>query len=244
MSANDCVYPFPGRSQSLSRFVEVPDFAAITRAVLDAVDVLHPSWVPLSAEAVLIALDGYDPLTQSLVDVARPHRLLVNTKLSAGVRVAAVMADPVTTDVDDLSRHVVEGWLEGALRDVAPGEGQHGEWVELAFRACRAWVGPPNWRSGETNLRLRHESGSVVVPIERTPSGAWLSGPREPAFDQSPVAVQFTHDMGLITLQLTRHYGYWLEPSEPAAQRFDEIVDRLRAIGWAGTDGDPDVREP
>jgi hypothetical protein len=70
------------------------------------------------------------------------------------------------------------------------------------------------------------------VPIERAPSGAWLSGPREPAFDQPPISVTLTNEEGRLTLQITRHYSYWVEPSEPAAERLDEVVDRLRAMGW------------
>jgi hypothetical protein len=71
------------------------------------------------------------------------------------------------------------------------------------------------------------------VPIERASSGAWLSGPRDPASDQPPISVRLTNQEGLVTLQLTRHYGYWLSPTEPAAQRLEEVVDRLCATGWA-----------
>lgn len=231
MSTSDWVYRFPGCGQSLERFIDAADGAAVTRAALDALDVLRPAWEPLSAEAVLFALDGHDPLTASVVDVARPHRLLVRAPVPAGVRIAAVMIDPVTTEVSDLSRPAIERWLGDALHDVVP-PGGHGEWERLTFDACRAWVGPPGWRSGEAELRLHHEAGTVVVPIECAQSGAWLSGPREPAFDQPPLDVEFTQRMGLVTLRLTRHYSYWIEPSEPAAQRLDELVDRLRAMGW------------
>src|SRR5882757_7249056 len=123
MSASDRVCPFPGHSQNLDRFIEGPNFATITRAALDAIDVLRPSWEPLSAEAVLVVLDGDDPLTASLVDVARPHRLLVKTSVNAGVRVAAVMTDPVITAADELSRRTIEAWLESALCDAAAGDG-------------------------------------------------------------------------------------------------------------------------
>jgi hypothetical protein len=231
MSTSDCVYPFPGRSQSLRRNTVAADVAVVTRATLDALDVLRPAWEPFSAEAVLFALDGHDPLTASVVDVARPHRLLVRAPVPAGVRIAAMMIDPLTTEVPELSRPAIERWLEDALHDVAPAGG-HGEWDQLTFHAGRAWVGPPDWRSGEAELRLRHEGRTVVAPIERTPSGSWLSGPREPAFDQPPFDVRFTQVEGLVTLELTRHYGYWLEPREPAAQRLDEAVGRLRAMGW------------
>jgi hypothetical protein len=231
MNISDWVYPFPGRGQSLRRVIEAADGAAVTRAALDALDVLRPALEPLSAEAVIFALDGHDPLTASVVDVARPHRLLVRTPVPAGVRISAAMIDPVTTEVPDLSRAAIEGWLEDALHDAAP-PGGHGEWDELNFNASRAWVGPVDWRSGEAELRLQQEGRTVVVPIERAPSGAWLSGPREPAFDQPPLDVRLTHRMGLVTLRLTGHYGYWIEPSEPAAQRLDEIIDRLRSTGW------------
>jgi hypothetical protein len=231
MITSDWVYPFPGRSQSLRRNIEATDNAAVTCAALDALDVLRPAWEPLSAEATLFALDGRDPLTASVVDVARPHRLLVRTLVPAGVRIAAVMIDPVTTEVPDLSRPAIERWLENAAKDVAPPGGRC-EWDEITFNACRAWVGPSGWRSGEVEFRLHHEAGTVAVPIERAPSGTWLSGPRAPAFDQPPIDVQVTHQMGLVTLTLTRHYGYWIEPREFAAQQLEELVDQLHAMGW------------
>jgi hypothetical protein len=232
MSDSDRVRRFPGRAQHLSRFVEGSDIAVTTRAALDAIDVLRSAWEPLSVEAILFALAGDDPLTWSSVDVARPHRLLVKASLDADVLIDAMMIDPVLTTEEELSRRAIEAWLEDALCDVVAGDGQHGEWSDLLFRAGRAWVGPAGWRSGEAELRLHYEAGTVVVPIERAPSGAWLSGPREPAFDQPPIDVQLSNQSGLLTLRLTRHYGYWLEPNEPAAQRLDEIVNRLRAMGW------------
>lgn len=231
MSTMDWVYPFPGRGQSLRWNVEAADSATVTRVALDVLDVLRPVWEPLSAEATIFAVNGHDPLTASVVEVARPHHLLVAAPAPAGVRIAAAKVNPVMTEVPDLSRPAIERWLADALRDAAP-LGGDSEWDELTFNACRAWVAPPGWRSGETELRLRHEAGTVVVPIEHAESGAWISGPRQPAFDQPPLDVGFTQQMGLITLQLTRHYGYWLEPSEPAAQRLDEIIDRLRTMGW------------
>lgn len=233
MSDSDRVCRFPGHSQRLSRFIEGSDIAAVTHGALDAIDVLRSAWEPLSAEAILFGVEGDDPWTASPMDVARPHRLLVKASVETGVLINAMMVDPVLTTEDELSRRAIEAWLMGALRDVVAGDGQHGEWSDLFFRAGRAWVGPAGWRSGEAELRLRHEAGTVVVPIERASSGAWLSGPRDPAFDQPPIDVRLTNLEGLLTLELTRHYGYWLEPREPAAQRLDEIVDRLRAMGWA-----------
>jgi hypothetical protein len=231
MSASDWVYPFPGRGQSLSWNIESGDIAAVTRAALDALDVLRSAWEPLSAEAVLFALDGNDPLTASTVDVAHPHRLLVRAPLPAGVRIAAMMVDPVMTEVPDLSRPAIERWLEDAVCDVAP-PGGHGEWDVLHFRAGRAWIGPPGWRVGESEVRLRHDAGTVVVPLERAQSGVWLSGPREPAFDQPPLEIRLTNQMGLVTLDITRNYAHWVDASEPAARRLAEVVDRLTAMGW------------
>jgi hypothetical protein len=233
MNDSDYVDRFPGRAQCLSQVIEGSEIAAVTRAALDAVDVLRFAWEPLSAEASLFGVEGDNPWTALPVEVARPHRLLVKASVDPGVLVNAMMIDPVITTEDELSRHAIEVWLESALRDVIAGDGRHGEWSQLRFDAGRAWVGPAGWRSGEADLRLHYEAGTVVVPIERALSGAWLSGPRDPASDQPPISVRLTNQEGLVTLQLTRHYGYWLESREPAAQRLDEIVDRLRAMGWA-----------
>ena len=103
---------------------------------------------------------------------------------------------------------------------------------EPAVRGRGAGWPSPGWRSGENELRLHHDAGTVVVPIERAPSGAWLSGPREPAFDQPPVDIRLTNQMGLVTLSLTRNYAHWNDADEPAAQRLAEMIDRLRAMGW------------
>jgi hypothetical protein len=232
MIDSDYVDSFPGSSMRLCRFVEEAAISAVTRVVLDAIDVLRSSWEPLSAEVILYAVDGSDPMTRSLVKVEQPHRLLVKASIDEGIRVDSVMIDPVVSTEDELSRRAIESWLDGTLRGAIAGDGQHGEWREIFFRACSAWVGPTGWRSGETEVRLRHEARTVVIPIKRDPSGAWLSGPRQPAFDQAPIDVRITNEDGFVTLQLTRHYGYWLEQGEPAAQRFGETIARLRAMGW------------
>jgi len=232
MSDCDLVYPFPGKSQSLFLIVEELDFAVTTRTALDAIDALRSAWEPLSAEAILFALDGDDSETASVVDIARPHRLLIKKSIDTGIVVESMMIDPVVAVEDDLSRCAIDIWLANALRDVITGDGQHGEWSQLRFDASRARVGSRDWRQGSAAVHLEHEVGTVVVPIERTSSGAWLSGPREPASDQPPVGVRITNQTGRLTLRVTRHYGYWTDPREPAAQHLDEVIDRLRELGW------------
>jgi len=232
MKETDYVHHFPGPTQRLARNVEVPDIGLVTCVALDAVDVVRAVWEPLSVEAVLYALQGDDPMTWSSVEVAQPHRLLVTPMSDANVVVSALMADPVVTTEHELSRRVIDSWLESALRDVVAGERQHGEWETIYFSAGRAWVGPVGWRADEVELYLNHEARTVVVPIERTPTGAWLSGPREPAFGQAPLDVELSNMAGRITLKITRNYGYWLDSAEPAAQRLDELINRLRRMGW------------
>lgn len=132
-------------------------------------------------------------------------------------------------ETPSLARMNIEAWLADALGQVsAPA---HGEWGELRFSAGRAWAGPPGWRAGEDQLYLRHEAGMVIAPIERDANGAWLSGPRAPAFDQPPVHVWFLQQAGGVTLTITRNYGHWIDPS-PARERLNERLDALRTAGW------------
>jgi hypothetical protein len=231
MSTSDCVYPFPGRSETLFLNIESAEIAVVTRVALDALEALRPAWAPLSVEAVLFALDGDDPLTASLVDVEHPHRQLIQTPAPAGVVINSMMTDPVVTEAPELTGPVIERWLENALHDVAP-PGGHGEWEVLYLRAGRAWVGPAGWRGKEHQLRLHHDAGTVVAPIERTSSGAWLSGPREPASDQPPLDIRLTNRAGLVTLRLTRNYAHWIDANQPARQRLQEVMGRLLATGW------------
>ncbi len=225
----DRVHAFPGASERLHRIVEGPDFAAVTRVALDAVDTLRQVWEPLSAEAVIVALTSTDPTTAELVDVSRPHRLLACALVPKGVLVGAVTTDPVVREAPSLARVTIDAWLADALGETsAPA---HGEWSELAFHAGRAWAGPPTWRADEAELHLRHEAGTVVAPIERDAAGAWLSGPRAPAFDQPPLDVRFTYDTGSLTLTITRHYGNWIDAS-PASERLNQRLAVLRTSGW------------
>ncbi|MCE9572254.1 MAG: hypothetical protein K8W52_03785 [Deltaproteobacteria bacterium] len=232
MSNSDWVHHFPGRRQLLHRNVEAPDMVTVTRVALDALDVLRSWWEPLAAEAVLVALDSIDPETASLVEAVHPHRLLVRTEIPSGVRIVSVMTDPFTTEDPDLSHRTLETWLRDSERDAAPVDGR-GEWEQIMFNAARVCVGPRDWRSGEEELRLEHESGTIAVPIERTASGAWLSGPREPASDQPPLDIHLTTRMGRVTLAITRHYGFLLTAGEFAETCYAASLQQLRAMGWS-----------
>src|ERR1041384_3758537 len=118
VSDSDYVVRFPGRTQSLSLNNPGADIVGVTRVALDAIDVLRSVWEPLSAEAILFGVEGDDPWNLSLVDVARPHRLLVKASVDTSVLIRALMVDPVITTEDELSRQAIEAWLGGALSDV------------------------------------------------------------------------------------------------------------------------------
>jgi len=229
---SDWVHHFPGKSESLSRNFEDVNFAALTHVALDAVDILRPVWEPLSAEAKVYGLSSADMLEAKLVELSQPHWLLVRAPIPAGVRIASVWKDPVVRETPSLARTDIAAWLADALGQVnAPA---HGEWSEIRFRAGRAWAGPPGWRDGADELRLRHEGRTVVAPIEREADGAWLSGPREPAFDQPPIEVELFQEFGGLTLTITRNYGNWIDAT-PATQRLNERVAALRSAGWGPT---------
>lgn len=231
-TVSDWVHNFPGNSASLNWNFADADFAAVTCVALDAVDMLRPAWEPLSAEAKVFGLTSTDMLAAELVEVSQPHWLLVRAALPAGVRIASRWKDPVTRETPSLTRANLEAWLVDAIGQVsAPA---HGEWEEIRFHAGRAWAGPPGWRAGEEELRLRHEGSTLVAPIERDVDGAWLSGPREPAFDQPPIEIELSYRFGGLTMTITRNYGNWIDAS-PATERLDERLAALRAAGWSST---------
>ncbi|MCP3103044.1 hypothetical protein LZ198_29610 [Myxococcus sp. K15C18031901] len=70
------------------------------------------------------------------------------------------------------------------------------------------------------------------MPLERDEQGTWLSGPRDPAFDQPPLAVHLLQRWQALTLILTANYSYWLEDGEPSALRFKAALERLKELGW------------
>jgi hypothetical protein len=233
MTDIDRVHPFPAPAQELQRVVEEPwpEFGAVTSAALDVIDALRPIREPLSAEAEVVSFEGDDPYDYEVVPVARPHRLLVKAALPAGVAVPVVMREPVTATADALTRAAIAQWLADALAEAGGAARRHGEWTTLELGAGRCWVGPPGWRAGADEVRLRHGGGTLVVPIERDAAGAWLAGPRDGAVDQPPFAISFAHMAGLVTVQITRNYGYWLDAGD-ARDRLDVIVAQLRASGW------------
>jgi hypothetical protein len=233
MADIDRIHPFPAPTRGLQRVVEEPwhEVGAVTGAALDVIDALRPIWEPLSAEAAVVAYEGDDPYDYEVVPVARPHRLLVKAALPPGVTVPVLMREPVTATADVLTRAAIQTWLGEALAEAGGAPGRHGEWTTLELAAARCWVGPPGWRAGADEVRLRHGASTLVVPIERDPAGAWLAGPRDGAGDQPPFAISIAQTAGLVTVQITRNYGYWLDAGD-ARERLDAIVEQLRASGW------------
>ncbi|WP_437723476.1 hypothetical protein [Sorangium sp. So ce861] len=226
MDLDGHVLGFPGESFIYRNGCDESDALGIA-TVLNAVDALREGWEPLSAEAVVATTEGDD------IPLRKPHWLLTRTSVPVGVVLRATWVDPVRADVATLSRLELEAWLNGALRACGVERpGLQPEWRELRFDACRARLGPPSWRADREALRLRTEAGALVAPLERDDRGTWVSGPREPAWDQAPLKVLFTQQWGLLSVHITVSYGFWLDEREPAAAELNRARASLEALEW------------
>lgn len=229
MELDGFVFKFPGQSFRYRNVMAESDVSGFATA-LDAVDVLRAGWEPLSAEAVVTCMD---PESAKDVRPAKPHWLLCRAALPSGIIVQSVMINPVRAQAESLSRPILEGWLGGALADCGCQKPEwKPEWRQLRFDACRARVGPRQWRANQDVVRLRTDAGVLTAPLERDAQGTWLSGPRDPAFDQPALVVDIQQRWEALTLTLAVNFSYWLDDSEPATAEFKAALARLEEMGW------------
>jgi hypothetical protein len=229
MDLDGHVFKFPGRSFRYWNAIAESDTSGFATA-LDALDVLRADWEPLSAEAVVTCVD---PEGAEEDEPARPHWLLSRAALPPNVIVASLMVDPIQTQAQHLSRPTLERWLSGALADCGCQKpGWRPEWSQLRFAASRTRVGPHNWRGNQDVVRLRTDAGILTAPLERDEQGTWISGPRNPAFDQPALGVDILQRWGTLTFDINVNFSYWLDDSEPAAVQLKAVRTRLEALGW------------
>lgn len=223
------VFKFPGQSFRYWNDIAESDSSGIATA-LDAVDVLRADWEPLSAEVVVTCPD---PEGAREDEPARPHWLLSRAALPPGVIVASLMVDPICTQAESLSRPTLEGWLSGALADCGcKRRDWRPEWNQLRFGASRARVGPRRWCEDHDVVRLHTDAGVLIASLERDEQGTWISGPRNPAFDQPALGVDILQRWGTLTFDINVSYSYWLDDLEPAAAHLQAARARLEALGW------------
>lgn len=230
MDLDGFVIKFPGHSFRF-RNVRAESDASGFATALDAIDVLRTcGWEPLSAEAVLTCVT---PESTEDVGPAKSHWLRARAAVPPDLILQAMWINPIRARAERLCRPTLEGWLAGSLADCGCEERDgKPEWRELRFDACRAWSGPRDWRGTQDVVRLRTDAGVLTVPLERDEHGTWLSGPRDPAFDQPPLAVLILQRWETFTLGIAVNYSYWLEDGEPAAVRLKAALARLNALGW------------
>jgi hypothetical protein len=137
------------------------------------------------------------------------------------------------SQADVLTRDAVRTWAGTALEQAQVQCGGECEWTALRFNAARVRLGPIEWQAASTHVELVSETGLVRAPLERDALGTWISGPRAPAFDQAPIAVNVYQGFGALTLRITVNYRFWLDEAEPAGRWFTEARARLEALGWA-----------
>jgi hypothetical protein len=229
MDTQGFVFKFPGQFFSYRRVAYDSDESGIATA-LDAVDALRQGWEPLAAEAGVFGLEGEDE-----VEVRPPRSiwLLVRTALPSEIIVQSVMADPIRCETPTLSRPNLEAWLIGALAACSQ-DAPHlrPDWRELRFGASRTWLGPPDWRQHQTALQLQSDAGVLTAPLERDDRGTWVSGPREPVWDQPPLGAQVLQQWGALSLHVSVNYSLLVEKGEPAAAKLAEALNRVQALGW------------
>jgi hypothetical protein len=229
MTADGRVRAFPGDEFSFRRVTADADPTGLETA-LDVLDTLRDGWEPLSAETRVQCANDAKPRGGAL---PQPHWLLSRRVVPEGVLIDAVMRDPVRSQADVLTRDAVRTWACTALEQAQVQCGGEAEWTALRFNAARVRLGPIEWQAASTHVELSSETGLVRAPLERDALGTWISGPRAPAFDQAPIAVNVYQGFGALTLRITVNYSFWLDDAVPAGRWFNEARGRLEALGWA-----------
>jgi hypothetical protein len=228
MTADGRVRAFPGDEFSFRRVTADEDSTGLDTA-LDAIDALRDGWEPLSAETRVQCTNDSRPRNGAL---EHPHWLLSRRGVPDGVCIDAVMRDPVLSHAAVLSRITIRSWADDALAQARTRCGEESEWTALRFNAARVRLGPIEWQAAQTLVELTSEAGVVRAPLERDALGTWISGPRAPASDQAPIAVNVYQGFGALTLRITVNYSFWLDEAEPAGRWLAEARARLQALGW------------
>jgi hypothetical protein len=228
MDLDGYVLKYPGESLGYRRWTSNDDPTGLT-AIVDAVDVFREGWEPLAAESLIDWPMDEAPRGGRL---AKPHWLLSRTQIAPDVLVRSVMRDPICSSTESLSRSALELWLRAAIASSqAECEGR-AELRQLRINTSRARVGPSDWMPEHSIIQLRTDAGTLRVPLERDSRGTWISGPREPAFDQPPLGLQVLQERGNLTLSVVLNYSFWLDPGQPAAAWLASALPRLGNLGW------------
>jgi hypothetical protein len=228
--ADATLHEFPGQTVSLAFEApeDVTDELELVRLGLEAIDAFI-LWVePLSAELSIGLLDvaaNYpveDPLPK------RPQWMLCRDHLPPGVRVEAMLADPIVETRGALTTEALYAWIAAALAQDAP-DGFRTTWRELRIDAVR--VALPAELAGRDELLLAAGVGTHRIPVERDAGGAWIAGPIEQLPTEPPVALRITNTNGYFELQVARHMSVWT--SGPGARDVDESIASLTQRGWS-----------
>jgi hypothetical protein len=228
MTADAHVRAFPGDEFSFRRVTADADPTGLETA-LDALDALRDGFEPLSVETRVQCANDATPQAGAL---QHPHWLLSRRIVPEGIPIQAMMRNPVRSEADVLSRDAVRAWASAALEHAQVQCGGEPEWTALRFNAARVRLGPIEWQAASTHVELTSETGMVRAPLERDALGTWISGPRAPALDQAPLAVNVYQGFGALTLRITVNYSLWLEEAEPAGRWLAEALARVEALGW------------
>jgi hypothetical protein len=222
------VVKFPGDAYDFCKPISDTDPTGVT-TVLNAVDALREDWEPLTAEVIVECPMGEPPRSRRLT---KPHWFISKTAIPSGVIVASAMNDSVRSSADTLSRRALEPWVHEAIATSHAECSGKAELRQLRFDATRAHVGPPDWRGDRSVVQLRTDAGTLHVPLERDASGTWISGPRDPAFDQAAIGLHIQQEWGLLTVSIIVNYSFWLDEHEPAAAFLAKSIARLQELGW------------
>lgn len=222
------VVKFPGRVFAHTNREHDPNTAGLSTA-LNAIEIFCEGWEPLFSQVLVDCPLDRPAATEPLI---RPNWLLSRSELPVGVIVTPSWPDPIRSTVDVLSRAALETWVSGAIASSDAECGDRAEWRFLRFDAARARVGPADWRPDRSTLQLQTDQGVLDAPLERDARGTWLSGPRDPASDQAPLAIRILQEFGVLTFSIIVNYSFWLDPAEPAAAWLSAARARLEDLGW------------
>lgn len=231
---DECViHPFPGWHVGMRWIAPdpVPPESALAGVALAALDVLREVVEPLSADLDLVCADPLDRWPRGYARPARAFWHLRNARRSELVRNAPMYVGAIVSEVSQLDRERLQGWIEQTLAQPCDGAGTKAvtAWGELAIRASCARL---HRECGTSKLILQSEAGPLEVPIRDADGVRWVCGPVAGAPTQPPIGVFLRREGRVLSLEVNGHWSWWTAEGSPEREVLDSALGRLRGSGW------------
>lgn len=213
--------------------------SALADIALSAAEVFGAGWLAPLAWELLVACRDADFYTDVNRVPPQAHWLLRLEQVPAGIRIEPLYTAQVIETLPTLDSSSLCAWVDKALKQDCPGGSQFTPaWSSVWSRAMRVKLPDAQRFIGRASVAVEYHGGHASVPLERTGSDVWVSGPRTDSFMGPPGELHITNSDGFLTLALEGSWSLWID--DPAGrEQVDAAVERVLALdrGWRRSEG-------